>query len=169
MWKLDHKEGWVLKNWCFWTVLLEKTPWTAMRSNKSLKGNQPRIFITRTDAETEALILWPLNMKSRFIGKDHDAEKVWGQEEKGVIEDETVGWHHWLNGHGFEKTPFNITVIQVYAPTTNAKEVEVEQFYNDLQDLLELTPQKDVLFIIEDLNAKVWSQKIPRVTGKFGL
>ena len=69
-------------------------------------------------------------------------------------EDETVGWHHRLNGHEFEQTPFNITVIQIYAPTTNAKEVEVEWFYDDLQDLLELTPPKDVLFIIEDLNAK---------------
>ena len=65
--------------------------------------------------------------------------------------------------------PFNITVIQVYAPTTNAKEAEVEQFYEDLQDLLELTPKKDVLFIIGDLNAKVGSQETPGVTGKFGL
>ena len=71
-----------------------------------------------------------------------------------MTEDETVGWHHRLNGHEFEQTPFNITVIQIYAPTTNAKEVEVEWFYDDLQDLLELTPPKDVLFIIEDLNAK---------------
>ena len=73
------------------------------------------------------------------------------------------------NGHGFEKTPFNITVIQVYAPTTNAKEVEVEQFYDDLQDLLELTPNKDVLFIIGGCNAEVGSQETPGVTGKFGL
>ena len=65
--------------------------------------------------------------------------------------------------------PFNITVIQVYAPTSNAEEAEVEQFYEDLQDLLELTPQKDVLFIIGDWNAKVGSQETPGVTGKFGL
>ena len=69
-------------------------------------------------------------------------------------EDETVGWHHRLNGHEFEQTPFNITVIQIYAPTTNAKEVEVEWFYDDLQDLLELTPPKNVLSIIEDSNEK---------------
>ena len=69
----------------------------------------------------------------------------------------------------FQGKPFNITVIQVYAPTTNAKEAEVEQFYEDLQDLLELTPKKDVLFIIEDWNAKLGSQEIPGVTGKFGL
>ena len=69
----------------------------------------------------------------------------------------------------FQGKPFNITVIQVYAPTSNAAEAEVEQFYKDLQDLLELTPKKDVLFIIGDWNAKVGGQEIPRVTGKFGL
>ena len=69
----------------------------------------------------------------------------------------------------FQGKPFNITVIQVYAPTSNAEEAETEQFYEDLQDLLELTPQKDVLFIIADLNAKVGSQETPGVTGKFGL
>ena len=69
----------------------------------------------------------------------------------------------------FQGKPFNITVIQVYAPTTNAKKPKVEQFYEDLQDLLELTPKKDILFIIGDWNAKIGSQEIPRVTGKFGL
>ena len=69
----------------------------------------------------------------------------------------------------FQGTPFNITVIQVYAPTNNAEEAEVEQFYEDLQDLLELTPQKDVFFIIGDWNAQVGSQETPGVTGKFGL
>ena len=69
----------------------------------------------------------------------------------------------------FQGKPFNITVIQVYAPTSNAEEAEVEWFYEDLQDLLELTPKKDVLFIIEDWNAKVGSQETPGVTGKFGL
>ena len=69
----------------------------------------------------------------------------------------------------FQGKPFNITVIQVYAPTSNAEEAEVEQFYEDLQDLLELTPKKDVLFIIGDLNARVGSQELPEVTGKFGL
>ena len=69
----------------------------------------------------------------------------------------------------FQGKPFNITVIQVYARTSNAEEVEVERFYEDLQDLLELTPKKDVLFIIEDWNAKVGSQETPGVTGKFGL
>ena len=73
------------------------------------------------------------------------------------------------NGLCFQGKPFNITVIQVYAPTTNSEEAEVEQFYEDLQDLLELTPQIDVLFIVGDWNAKVGSQETPGVTGKFGL
>ena len=69
----------------------------------------------------------------------------------------------------FQGKPFNITVIQVYAPTINAEEAEVEQFYEDLQDLVELTPQKDIIFIIGDWNAKVGTQEIPGITGKFGL
>ena len=103
MWELDHKEGWVLKNWCFWIVLLEKTPWTAMRSNQSLKGNQPWIFFGKIDAEAEALILWPPDMKSRLIRNDPNTGKDWRQE-KGTTRDEMVGWHHWLNGHKFEQT-----------------------------------------------------------------
>ena len=71
------------------------------------KGNQPWIFIGRTDAEAEAPVRWPLDVKSRLIGKDPDAGKDWGQE-KGVTEDEIIGWHHWLNGHEFEQTPGDI-------------------------------------------------------------
>ena len=69
------------------------------------KGNQPWVFIGRTDAETEAPILWPPDVKSRLIGKDSDSGKDWRQEEKGATEDEMVGWHHWLNGHKFEQAP----------------------------------------------------------------
>ena len=98
-WELDHKEGWVLKNWCFWTVLLEKTLESPLDCKKfksvHLKGNQSWIFIGRTDAEAEAPILW----KSRLIGKDPDAGKDWGQKEKGTTEYEMVGWHQRLNGH----------------------------------------------------------------------
>ena len=104
---LDHKEGWVPKNWCFWTVVLEKILESPLDSKEikpiNPKGNQPWIFIGRTDAGAEASILWPSDVKSWLIGKDPDAEKVWGQEEKGVREDEKVGWHHWLNGHEFEQ------------------------------------------------------------------
>ena len=107
MWMLDHKEGWVLKNWCFWTVVLEKTH-ESPPDRKELKlvnskGNQPWIFIGRTDTKAEAPLLWPPDAKSQLIRKDPDAGKDGGQEEKGVPEDEKVGWHHWLNGHEFEQ------------------------------------------------------------------
>ena len=109
MWELDQKESWVLKNWCFWTVVLEKTlesPWTARRSNQSSsKGNQSWIFIGRTDAEAETPILWPPDVKNWLTGKDTDAGKDWGWEEKGTTEDEMVGWHHQLNGLEFEQAP----------------------------------------------------------------
>jgi len=107
MWELDHKEGWVPKNGYFQIVVLEKTLESPLDSQEikpvNPKGNQPWIFIGRTDAEAEAPILWPLDEKSRLIGKDPDAGKDWGQEKKGVAEDEMVRWHHWLNGHEFEQ------------------------------------------------------------------
>ena len=106
MWKLDYKESWVLKNWCFWTVVLEKTlkiPWTARRYNQSiLKKINPGYFIGRTDAEAETPVLWPPHSKNWLIGKYPDVGRDWGQEEKGLVEDEMAGWHHRLNGHEFE-------------------------------------------------------------------
>ena len=103
LWELDQKEGWALKNWCFWTMVLEKTLESPLVSKEirpvNPKGNQPWIFIGRTDAEAEALILWPPDAKSQFIGKDPDAGKDWGQEEKRAPEDEMVGWHHRFNRH----------------------------------------------------------------------
>ena len=105
MWEMDHEEDWAPKNWCFQTVVLEKTLENPLDSKeiKSVnpKGNQPSIFIGRTDAEVP--ILWPSDAKRWLIGKDSDAGKDWGQEEKGVTEDEMVRWHHWLNGHEFEQ------------------------------------------------------------------
>ena len=106
IWELDHKEGWALKNWCFWTVVLEKTlesplDWKEIKSVNP-KGNQPWIFIGRSGAE--ALILWSPDAKSWLIGKDPDAGQDWRQEEKRATEDEMVGSHHWLNGHQFKQT-----------------------------------------------------------------
>ena len=102
MWELDHKEGWVPHNWCFWTKVLEKTLESSLDS-KEIKpvhpeGNQPWISFGRTDAETEAPILWPPDAKSRLIGKDLDGGKDRRQEEKGTTKDEMVGWHNRLNG-----------------------------------------------------------------------
>ena len=105
MWELNHKEGWVPKNWCFWIATLEKTLESSLDSKdiKSVhpKGNQSWIFIGKTDAEAEAPIFWPPDAKRQLTGKDADAGKDWGQEEKWVTEDEMAGWHNWLNGHEF--------------------------------------------------------------------
>ena len=106
---LDHKEGWAPKNWCFWTVVLEKTLESPLDCKEiqpvNPKGNQSWIFIGRTDAEAETLILWPPDSRNWRTGKDPDAGKDWRQEEKRTTEDEMVGWHHWLDGHEFEQAP----------------------------------------------------------------
>ena len=104
MWMLDHKESWKPKNWCFWTVVLEKTLESPLDCKEMQpvhpKGNQSWILIGRTDAE--ALILWPPDTKNWLIGKDPHGGKDWRREEKEMSENEMVGWHHWLNGHELE-------------------------------------------------------------------
>ena len=109
MWELDYKESWVPKNWCFWTVVLEKTLESPLDSTEIQpvhpKGDQSWMFIDRTEVEAETPILWPPDVKSWLMWKDPDAGKDWGQEEKGSTEDEMAGWHHRLNGREFEWTP----------------------------------------------------------------
>ena len=109
MWELDHKESWASKNWCFGTVVLEKILENPLECKEikpvNPKENQSWLFIGRTDAEVETPILWPPDAKSWLLGKDPDAGKDWRQEEKGMTEDQTVGWHHWLDGHEFEQSP----------------------------------------------------------------
>ena len=104
--KTDCEEGWAPKNWCFWTVVLEKTLESPLVPCKKIKpvnpkGNQPRIFIGTTDAE--APVVWPRDTKSRLIKKDPDAGKDWRQEGKGMTNNKMVGWHHQLTGHEFEQ------------------------------------------------------------------
>ena len=107
MWELNHKEDWVVKNWCFWTVVLEKTLESPLDCKEikpvNPKENQPWIFIGRTDAEAEAPIAWPPDGKNRLTGKDPDAGKDRRQEEKGTTENEMVGQHDPLIGHEFEQ------------------------------------------------------------------
>ena len=108
MWELDCKESWMPKNWCFWTVVLEKTLESSWDSKDIQpvhpKENQSWVLIGRTDAEAETSVLWPPDVKNWLIGKDPDAdEKDWRQEEKGITEDEMVGWYHRLDGHEFEQ------------------------------------------------------------------
>ena len=109
MWELDYKESWTLKNWCFWTMVLEKTLESPLDCKEIQpvhpKGDQSWVFIGRTHAEAETPILWPPHAKSWLIGKDPDAGRDWGQEEKGTTEDEMAGWHHCLNAHEFGWTP----------------------------------------------------------------
>ena len=109
MWELDYKESWEPKNWCFWTVVLEKTLESPLYYKEmkpvTPKGNQSWIFIGRTDAVAETPILSPTDVKNWLTGKDPDAGKDWRQEEKGMTEDEMVGWHHRLNGREFEQAP----------------------------------------------------------------
>ena len=106
MGELDHKKSWMLKNWCFWTVVLEKTLESPLNCKEiqpvHSKGDQSWVFFGRNDAKVETLVFWPSGAKSWLIGKDSDAGRDWGQEEKGTTEDEMAGWHHWLDGHEFE-------------------------------------------------------------------
>ena len=108
MWKLDCEESWMLKNWCFWTVVLEKTLESPLDCKEIQlvhpKGDQSWVFIGRTDVEAETPIVWPPDAKSWLIGKDPDAGRDWGHEEKRTTEDEMAGWHHWLDGHELEWT-----------------------------------------------------------------
>ena len=109
MWELDYKESWAPKNWCFWTVVLKKTLESPLDCKEIQpvhpKGYQSWVFLGRTDVEAETPILWPPDVKSWLTWEDPNAGKDWGQEEKGTTEDEMVGWHHWLNAHGFRWTP----------------------------------------------------------------
>ena len=109
MWELDYKESWAPKNWCFWTVVLEKTLESPLDCKEIQpvhpKGDQSWVFIGRTDVQAETPILWPPEVKSWLIGKDPYAGKDWGKKEKGTTENEMVGWHHQLDGHGFGWTP----------------------------------------------------------------
>ena len=109
MWELDCEESWAWKNWCFRPVVLEKTLESPLDCKEihpvHPKGDHSWVFIWRTDAEAETPVLWPPHATNWLIGKDSDAGRNWGQEEKGATEDEMGGWHHRLNGHEFERTP----------------------------------------------------------------
>ena len=108
MWELDCEESWTPKNWCFWTVVLEKTLESPLDCKEiqpvHSEGDQPCDFFGRNDVKAETPVLWPPHAKSWLIGKDFDAGRDWGQEVKGMTEDEMAGWHHWLDGHESEWT-----------------------------------------------------------------
>ena len=108
MWELDCEESWVLKNWCFWTLVFEKSlesPLDCKEIHPVHSEDKPWDFFGRKDAKSETPILWPPHVKSWLIGKKSYVGRDWGQEEKGATEDEMAGWHHRLDGHDFEWTP----------------------------------------------------------------
>ena len=116
MWELDCEESGALKNWCFWTVVLENTlesPLGCKEIQPVHPKDQSWVFIERTDAEAEILILWPPHVKSWLIGKDPDAGKGWGQKEKRVTEDEMTGWHRQLSGCETEQTPGSLVCCRL--------------------------------------------------------
>ena len=140
MWELDHQESWAPKNWCFWTVILEKTLESPLGS-KEIKPINPKrsqhwIFIGRTDTEDEAPILWVPDGKNWLIGKDPDAGKDWRQEQKGMTEDEMVGWYHWLKGHEFEQALGDGEgqgSLECYSPWGH-KELDTTEWLNSNKD-----------------------------------
>ena len=137
MWELDHNKSWVLKNWCFWTVVLEKALESPLDCKAiqpvHSKGNQSWIFIGRTDAEADAPIFWPPDVKNWLLRKDPDAGKDWRQEEKGITEDEMVGWHHQLDGHEFEQAPGvdGQGSLVCYSPWGHKESDMIEQLNNN--------------------------------------
>ena len=157
--KSDHKEGWAPKNWCFWIVLLEKTLQSPLDSKEikpvNPKGNQPWIFIGRTDAEAEAPILWPSDVKSWLIRKAPDTGKDWRQEEKGMTEDEMVVWNHWLNGHEFEQTPGDSEGREAWRATVHG----VTKSWTQLSDWTEWLIIKTMVFPVVMHRCDSWTVK----------
>ena len=159
--ELDHKEGWRSKNWCLQIVVLDKTLESPLDSKEikpvKPKINQPRIFIGRTDVEAEAPILWPTDMESPLIGIDPDAGKDWRQVEKGVTEDEMVGWHHQLNGHEFEqaagdgKGPGSLACCSPRGCKESDMAKQLTTNNNHIQFLLEFSISLTSLSVFEDL------------------
>ena len=149
MWELDHKDSWAPKNWCFWTVALDKILESPLDCKEiqpvHSKGDQPWVFFGRNDAEAEAPILWPPDGKSWLIRKDPDAGKDWRREEKRMAKDELVGWHHWLSGHELEQAPGEPGVLQSMGSQRVGRDWTTEQHVLFLSFFLFLRQGKNLI------------------------
>ena len=156
MWEVDYKESWAPKNWCFWSMVLEKTLESPLNSKEIQpvhpKGDQSWIFIGRTDAKAKAPILWPPVVKSWLTGKDPDAGKDWGQEEKGTTENKMIGWHHWLDGYEFEQAVGVGYLQESLAAIGHDKE-------SDMTEQLNLTEPHGSTFTRVEKGIEIQSQK----------
>ena len=154
MWELDYKKGWMPKNWCFWIVVLEKTLESPLDCKEIQpvhpNGKQSWIFIGRTDAEAETLILWPPDVKNWLTWKDPDAGKDWRLEEKGMTEDEMKEWPHWLDGHEFEQALGAGDGQVAWCATVHG----LQRVRHDWVTELNQTPQSPLLWHIERQNWK---------------
>ena len=148
MWELDYKESWVPKNWCFWTVVLENESPLDCKEIQPVhpKGNQSWIFTGRTHAEDETPVFCQPDVKNWLIGKDSDSGKDWRQEEKGITEDEMVGWHHWLNGREFEQLKLRAADGQESLTCCSPWGSDTTERLNWIEDLLPGSPMSSCVF-----------------------
>ena len=148
MWEIDYKKNWTLKSWCFWTMVLEKTLESPLDCREIQpvhpKGDQSWVFIGRTDAEAETPILWPPDAKNWLIWKDPDPWKYWRQEEKGMTEDDMIGWHHWLNRYELSK-------VQELVMDREAWHAAVHEFAGSQTQLRDLTELNYYLVLFQHL------------------
>ena len=168
MWELDCEESWAPKNWCFWTVVLEKTLESPLDCKEiqpvSLKGNPSWIFFGRTDVEAETPILWPPDVKYELIGKDSDAGKGWRQEEKGTTEDEMVGWHHRRHGHEFKQAPGvgdGQGGLACCCSPWGGKELDTFEWLNNWTELREFVRNEESQPLPDLLNQNLHFNKVP--------
>jgi len=167
MWELDHKEGWAPKNWCFWTVVLEKTLESPLDCKEIKwvhpKGNQSWIFIGRTDAEAETPILWIPFAKNLFTGKDPDAGKDWRQEEKGMTEDEMGGWHHQWDGNELALAVGDGQGSLVCCSPWGRKELDTTEWLNWLESGALGLKSNSATYSVRAFPVAQWVKKLPAV------